>query len=93
MFFASLYLNASSKYLHPLQGDCVPWIIGVCHCLGGCVGIAQDLPHPMGWREANMFLEESQKESIIEAYQKLHDRGILHGDAEYRHMLIGDDGK
>lgn len=40
-----------------------------------------------------MFLEESQKEAIIAAYQKLHDQGVSHGDAEYRHWLIGDDGK
>jgi hypothetical protein len=93
LFFSSLYLNASSKYLRPLQGDCVPWIIGVRHCPGGRVGVAQDLPHPKGWREADMFLEESQKEAIIAAYQKLHDRGILHGNVEYRHMLMGDDGK
>ena len=61
--------------------------------MGGHIGFSLDLPHPTGWREADMFLNESQKEAIIAAYQKLHDRGILHGDAEYRHMLIGDDEK
>lgn len=55
--------------------------------------MAQDLPHPVGWKEADMFLKDDQKEAIIDAYQKLHDRGILHGDVEYRHMLIGDNGK
>ena len=93
MLFSSIYLNATTKYLRPLQGDCIPWVIGVYHCNGGRIGVAQDLPHPKRWREADMFLEEVHKEAIIAAYQKLHDRGILHGDVAYRHMLIGDDGK
>jgi hypothetical protein len=38
-----------------------------------------------------MFLSEEQQEAIIAAYGKLHARQVLHGDAELRHMLIGDD--
>ena len=33
------------------------------------------------------------KERCIEAFEKLHSVGILHGDVELRHMLIGGDGK
>jgi hypothetical protein len=29
----------------------------------------------------------------IRAFQKIHARGVLHGDIELRHMLIGGDGK
>ncbi|KAF8504973.1 hypothetical protein BU17DRAFT_58178, partial [Hysterangium stoloniferum] len=86
-------LNAASKYLRPLQGDCVPFIINVTHCLGGCFGLNQEPPHAEWWREADIFLAEEQKEAIIAAYEKLHARKVLHGDAELRHMLIGADGR
>lgn len=33
------------------------------------------------------------KRSCIEAFEKLHAQGILHGDAELRHMLINADAK
>lgn len=33
------------------------------------------------------------KESVITAFEKIHAQGVLHGDPELRHMLIGADGK
>lgn len=33
------------------------------------------------------------KKRCVEAYEKLHAEGVLHGDVELRHMLIGGDGK
>ena len=33
------------------------------------------------------------KKLCIEAFERIHKRGVLHGDVELRHMLIGGDGK
>ena len=33
------------------------------------------------------------KERVIAAFEKVHAQGVLHGDPELRHMLIGADGK
>jgi len=33
------------------------------------------------------------KERVIAAFEKIHTQGVLHGDPELRHMLIGADGK
>ncbi|KIJ53595.1 hypothetical protein M422DRAFT_241832 [Sphaerobolus stellatus SS14] len=87
----ALYLNASSAHLRLLQGVCVPWYIGVTHASGGRLALSMDLPHPKGWREADAYISDAHKEKILLAYRKIQAKGVSHGDAQFRHMLIGDD--
>ncbi|TDL28613.1 hypothetical protein BD410DRAFT_711821, partial [Rickenella mellea] len=71
------------------QGDVVPYFIGVFDAPGGRVSFAMDVPHRVRWKNADTFIPQYLKEKIIAAFQKLHDRGIGHGDVALRHMLIG----
>jgi hypothetical protein len=50
-------------------------------------------PHHSFWIEASADMPDILKERCIEAFEKIHSAGILHGDVELRHMLIGGDGK
>jgi hypothetical protein len=49
-------------------------------------------PHPSFWIEASPDMPTILKQKCIEAFEKIHARGVLHGDVELRHMLIGGDG-
>ena len=80
------------NYLKPLQGDVLPWIIGV-HVLPGAISIAMEPPHHSFWVEAAADMPTVLKQRCIEAFEKIHERGVLHGNVELRHMLIGGDGK
>ncbi|EJD34494.1 hypothetical protein AURDEDRAFT_76135, partial [Auricularia subglabra TFB-10046 SS5] len=84
-------LYASSCFLRLLQGIVVPRIIGVYAAPGAVVDVAMEPPHRVGWREADKNLSDAVKQRIIDAYNEIHARGVLHGDVELRHMLIGDD--
>lgn len=33
------------------------------------------------------------KQRCVDAFEKIHERGILHGDVELHHMIIGGDGR
>jgi hypothetical protein len=87
-----LALYKDEHYLRPLQGDVLPWIIGV-HVLPGVINVAMELPHHSFWIEASPDMPTILKTRCIEAFEKIHRRGVLHGDVELRHMLIGGDGK
>ncbi|KAG9314528.1 hypothetical protein JVU11DRAFT_5325 [Chiua virens] len=76
-FYSELALYKSEQYLRPLQGDVVPHIIGV-HILP---------------EAASPNMPDALKEKVIAAFEKIHAQGVLHGDPELRHMLIGADGK
>ena len=80
------------NYLKPLQGDVLLWIIGV-HALPGAISIAMESPHHSFWVEASTDMPTVLKQRCIEAFEKIYERGVLHGDAELRHMLIGGDGQ
>jgi tRNA A-37 threonylcarbamoyl transferase component Bud32 len=84
-------LYSSEQYLKPLQGVVVPRIIGV-HILPGAVSIAMELPHQSFWMEASHTMPDVLKERAMEGLEMLHSRGILHGDIELRHILVGGDG-
>ena len=84
-------LYSSEQYLKPLQGVVVPRIIGV-HILPGAVSIAMELPHQSFWMEASPDMPYFLKKRAMEGLEMLHSRGILHGDIELRHVLIGGDG-
>lgn len=88
-FFDQLYLFAHPKLLRPLQGICVPYIVGVYNGPEGHMSIAMETPHPTGWRTASPDIPQSQKEVIIEAYRKIHTQGIEHRLVSYENMLIG----
>jgi hypothetical protein len=84
-------LYSSEQYLKPLQGVIVPRIIGV-HILPGAISIAMELPHQSFWMEASPTMPDVLKERAMQGLEMLHSRGILHGDIELRHVLVGGDG-
>ncbi|KAI9512917.1 hypothetical protein F5148DRAFT_1160727 [Russula earlei] len=92
-FHKELYLYGHPLHLQPLQGRCVPNIIGVFSTTEGLANIAMEPPHPHAWRVADRSLSVAEKSAIVEAYTQIHARGVLHGDVALRHMLIGRDGK
>lgn len=63
------------------------------HVLPGAVSIAMEPPHHSFWIEASPDMPDVLKERCIEAYEKIHACGVLHGAVELCHMLIGGDGK
>ncbi|KAH9165838.1 hypothetical protein EDB89DRAFT_2007524 [Lactarius sanguifluus] len=92
-FHKELYLYGHPLHLRPLQGLCVPNIIGVFNTSEGLANMAMEPPHPHAWRVADRFLSTNEKRVIVEAYAQIHARGVLHRDVALRHMLIGRDGK
>ncbi|KAI0274824.1 hypothetical protein BC834DRAFT_15383 [Gloeopeniophorella convolvens] len=88
-----LYLYAHPRHLRPLQGLCVPAIIGIFSTSEGLANMAMEPPHPHAWRVADRSLIIPEKKAIIDAYARIHSRGVLHRDVALRHMLIGRDGK
>lgn len=45
-----------------------------------------------GWTEADpKSTPVHVKQKIIQAYEEIHDSGVLHGDVQLRHILITDD--
>ena len=59
----------------------------------GKIDIAMDLPHPVFWMEASSSMPAVLKDRVVEAFMKLHERGIVHGDIALRHILIGADAR
>jgi hypothetical protein len=59
----------------------------------GKIHIAMDLPHPVIWMEASASMPVVLKDRVIEAFQKLHERGVVHGAVALRHILIGADAR
>ncbi|KAH7883762.1 hypothetical protein F5I97DRAFT_1895366 [Phlebopus sp. FC_14] len=91
-FYSELALYKSERYLKPLQGDVVPHIIGV-HAMPEAISVTMELPHPSFWIESSPSMPNVLKERVIAAFEKIHAHGVLHGDPELRHMLIGADGR
>lgn len=52
-----------------------------------------ELPDSSFWFEASPRMPEVLKSLCIEAYKKLHARGVLHGSVDLRHILISGSGK
>ncbi|KAJ7275317.1 hypothetical protein B0H12DRAFT_1086722 [Mycena haematopus] len=78
--------------LKSLQGRVVPTIINVYSCLGA-VDVAMEPPHHSFWIEASADMPHVLKKRCVEAFEKLHSAGVLHGDIELRHMLFGGDAR
>ncbi|KAH9982509.1 hypothetical protein BGW80DRAFT_28808 [Lactifluus volemus] len=69
-----------------------PHVIGV-YTRPGQIDIAMDLPHPVLWMEASASMPMVLKDRVVEAFQRLHERGVVHGDVALRHILIGPDAR
>ncbi|KII93328.1 hypothetical protein PLICRDRAFT_65278, partial [Plicaturopsis crispa FD-325 SS-3] len=72
------------------QGQVIPAIINVLW-QPQAMCIAMEPPHPVFWTEASATMVDALKERCIHAFEKIHAQGVLHGDVELRHMLIGAD--
>lgn len=92
LWHPQLALYKAEHYLKCLQGDILPWIIGV-YSLPGSISIAMEPPHHSFWIEASPDMPTVLKQRCIEAFENIHQRGVLHGAVELRHMLIGGDCK
>lgn len=57
------------------------------------ISIAFALPHANSWMEAHPDMPIEVKDRIVKAYEKIHDKGVLHSDVGLRHILVGDDHK
>ena len=75
--------------LTTLQGVCIPRILGAIEASGDAYMCAMRPPHHHRWQHAHPLLPEAAKKNVIEAYHLLHTRGVLHGDAALRHIIIG----
>lgn len=78
--------------LRPLMGICALTVIGLYSAPGGSLSLAMELPHPVGWHEADPYIPVELKERVIVAYQNLHSRNILHNDVKLENVLIGASG-
>ena len=70
----------------------VPRIINV-YIEPGYVNVAMEPPHECFWIESSPDMPNVLKRRCVEAFEKLHAQGVLHGDVELRHMLINADAK
>ncbi|KAJ7225818.1 hypothetical protein GGX14DRAFT_641209 [Mycena pura] len=89
-FFSELALY--KVQLKSLQGRIVPFIINVYSCVGA-VDVAMEPPHSSFWVEASADMPHVLKKRCVRAFEQLHAAGVLHGDVELRHMLIGGDAR
>ncbi|KAK7694578.1 hypothetical protein QCA50_001764 [Cerrena zonata] len=90
--FKELALYRLPQFLLPLQGEVVPHIIGV-YGRPTFTDVKMELPDSSFWFEASPRMPEVLKSLCIEAYKKLHARGVLHGSVDLRHILISGSGK
>ena len=60
---------------------------------GACVDVMMEAPDSTVWFEASPNMPEVLKTRCIDAYCKLHARGVLHGSVDLQHILIGGNGK
>ncbi|KAA1468649.1 hypothetical protein DENSPDRAFT_834040 [Dentipellis sp. KUC8613] len=82
----------SERYLLPLQGKVVPYVIGV-YAIPGQATIAMAPPHSSFWMEAHPTMPNVLKECVIEAYEQIHAHGVVHNNAALHHILIGADAR
>ena len=84
-------LYSHPDYLQPLQGAVIPTIIGV-YLIDRRISVAMELPHSSFWVEATEDMSIALKRKCIAALDRIHERGVLHGDVELRHMLVNAEG-
>jgi serine/threonine protein kinase len=71
------------------MGVCVPTAINFYDAGSGRVAVAMELPHPVGWRQADPYISVELKEKVVIAYQNLHSKVLLHNDVKVENILIG----
>lgn len=64
-------------------------LVALNNAPGGRLAFNMEPPHPKSWRESDQYMTTEEKDRVVEAYQKIHDRGILHDSIHPRHILIG----
>ena len=89
MFYEQILPYIHPETLRPLMGTCVPTVISLYSAVAGRLSLAMELPHPVGWREADPHISAELKEKVITAYQNIHRQGILHNDVKLENVLIG----
>lgn len=85
-------LSLFNSQLRELQGHVVPTIIGV-YCNVGKISVAMESPHHSFWMEASSDMPDVLKRRCVEAFEKIHARGVCHGDVHLGDMVIGGDAK
>jgi len=88
-FYEQILPYIHPEALRPLMGICVPTVIGLYNASAGRLSLAMELPHPLGWREADPHISTALKEKVMVAYQNIHSRNILHNDVKLENILIG----
>ena len=89
VFYEQVLPYIHPETLRPLMGICVPTTISLYSAAAGRLSLAVELPHHVGWREADPYISVELKEKVITAYQNIHGRGILHNDVKLENVLIG----
>lgn len=84
------YLLSNPKLLEPLQGSCVPRLLGMWLSEDGST-VTYDLETFDSLRQRLLHspLTEAEKQSIMEAYELIHARNVLHGDVSFDNILFG----
>lgn len=85
-----LKLYKSPLGLWNLQGKIVPKMINLYNG-DTAISLLMEPPHTSFWMEASADMPHTLKKAVVKAYVYLHYKGILHGEAEPRNMLIGGD--
>ncbi|RXW18247.1 hypothetical protein EST38_g7618 [Candolleomyces aberdarensis] len=78
--------------MRALAGTYVPTVIGVFTGVG-IANMLMELPHQAFWLQASTDMPDVLKKRCVEAFEKLHAAGILHGSPHLRHLLIGGDAR
>ncbi|KAK7463775.1 hypothetical protein VKT23_005714 [Stygiomarasmius scandens] len=88
----TVQMGLYKTHLRSLQGIVVPYIISL-FTAPGFINVIMEPPHHSFWMEASTDMPLVLKQRCVEAFEKLHACGVLHGDVELRHMLIGGDAR
>ena len=89
VFYEQVLPYIHPETLRPLMGICAPTVIGLYNAASGSISLAMELPHSIGWREADPHISARLKEKVIVAYQSIHSHNVLHNDVKLENMLIG----
>lgn len=84
------YLLSHPKLLKPLQGISVPHLLRRRTSRNGN-WVTYDLETYGSLRQRLLYgpLSEDEKQLIVDAYEDIHQRGILHGEVSFDNVLIG----
>lgn len=55
--------------------------------------MAMEAPHHSFWMEASSDMPDVLKKRCVEAFEKIHARGVYHGNVRLENMVIGGDAK